>query len=168
MIQLWKHKRNGSPCRRPHLFLSRKLKSAFLSSWFMSGFKLIIRHLSIGKYLYCKIRSAQTQQPAKAFWIMKIQLQWQHRHYFKHHLLLSNRCQLWESEINSTTISCWTPKDEFLGPKRPAITFTGTAGGHLSTRFQGQNTESSLLGAQAGSRACTNMTIHTEVQSWKA
>lgn len=90
MIQLWKRNRNGSPCKRPHLFSSGKLKSAFLSSWFMSDFKLIMRHLSTGKYLYCKTHSARTQQPAKASRAAKIRLQWQHRSCFKHHLVLHN------------------------------------------------------------------------------
>lgn len=115
MIQLWKHNRNGSPCKRPHLFLSGKLKSAFLSSWFMSGFKLIIRHLSTGKYLHCEIHSAQAQQPAKASQIAKIQLQWQHRSYFKHHLVLHNYCQL---PLAKASLKLIARQRKLLSPKR--------------------------------------------------
>lgn len=72
----------------------------------MSDFKLIIRHLSTGKYWFCKTHSARTQQPAEASQAAKIQLQLQHRSYFKHHLALHSYHQLLLAKESLKLVAC--------------------------------------------------------------
>lgn len=177
MIQLWKRNRNGSPCKRPHLFLSAKLKSAFLNSWFMSDFKLIIRHLSTGKYLYCKTHSAQTPQPAKASRAAKIQLQWQHRSYFKHHLALHNYHQLLLAKESLKLIACQL---KLLNPKRfipetkkkgrilvrfqPDPTLASIADGCISTNISSDKMQVSCLSGLKQAAEHAQMWSHIQTQ----